>query len=357
MVDSACRPQYSRDATWYPLTNWCQPSLLFSQHFGMPPFLEPGDFNWLAGIFRRVGASSWPGYMRVPRFATVTQVPLELTPKVERELSGGVSQVRADEYKWKITLDVNHFAPTDISIRTQDGFLEIEGKHEERGDEHGYITRCFTRKYKLPIGIATESIRSTVTGDGILIVEAPLPTAPSPANIIIPVQVEKETSSAEGGRIDVPGSEENVVRETVSEEQPGAAMEASQSTGSEETKPEEEGGVMGGGPADVQTATRKESEEKPEPSISATISGTEEGLGIREKKEEDVEREPSPEAAQVPATPPAEEVSAGKPDVGGETAARAEEAQPGLSQSLQQQEEYSPQQQLPVEQEQVEETK
>ncbi|XP_010874349.1 heat shock protein 67B1 [Esox lucius] len=207
------RPHYSRDTFWSPLRNWGQnpsPSrLLPNQEFGMPPFLEVRDLReicWIDKIYRHLAASSWPGYIPslpilMPSDVASASSVQQSGPRLSRAESAGlqgVSEVRMDGYKWRISLDVSHFSPTEITLRTLGGFLEIKGKHEERPDEQGFITRCFTRKYTLPIGIDLQTIRSSLYGDGILTVEASLPDPSIPANVNISIQVEKETFKLEG---------------------------------------------------------------------------------------------------------------------------------------------------------------
>ncbi|KAG9262076.1 hypothetical protein AMEX_G25707 [Astyanax mexicanus] len=174
-------PRFCCDPARYPPS--C--GVLYSQHFGLPPLLDPRDLGWVENLFRKLGSSSWPGYSRTSRtFSSRT---------VHRELSEGLSEIYIQETKWTISLDVNHFAPTDITVRTHSGFLLVEGKHEERQDEHGYISRSFVRKYKLPVGIITESIQSCISGDGILTVEAQITSFPPPADITVSVQVDTTT--------------------------------------------------------------------------------------------------------------------------------------------------------------------
>ncbi|XP_011789950.1 PREDICTED: heat shock protein beta-1-like, partial [Colobus angolensis palliatus] len=36
--------------------------------------------------------------------------------------------------RWRVSLDVNHFAPDELTVKTKDGVVEITGKHEERQD-------------------------------------------------------------------------------------------------------------------------------------------------------------------------------------------------------------------------------
>lgn len=124
-INFSSRPQYCHDVFWYPLSyRW--PGVIFNQHFGLPPLLDPRDLSWMESIFRRLGTSAWPGYSRSPALAPFGQA----VSKLHRELSGGVSEVASEMCKWKISLDVNHFAPSEITVKIQDGFLEIAGMGE-----------------------------------------------------------------------------------------------------------------------------------------------------------------------------------------------------------------------------------
>lgn len=172
--------EYSRGAPWYPLRKWWQSSRLFNQDVGLPPFLEPGDARWMDvdWLQRSLAACSWPGYIPAPLF-----VPY---------ISGSMHHPGQKISKWRVNMDVAHFSPSEISLSVRDGFLEIEGSHEERPDEHGFIARCFTRKYRLPVEVDATKITATLSVDGFLTVEAPVPETSVPAAIIIPIKVEEE---------------------------------------------------------------------------------------------------------------------------------------------------------------------
>ncbi|KAK9412412.1 heat shock protein beta-1 [Crotalus adamanteus] len=179
-----------------PSWDWYRGSRLLDQSFGMP--LIPEDwYKWSAGT-----TTSWPGYVR-PLISSSPE-PVAATPVVSspganpaynralnRQLSSGISEIRQTSDSWKVALDVNHFAPEELMVKTKDGVVEITGKHEERQDEHGFISRCFTRKYTLPPGIDASVVRSSLSPDGLLTVEAPLPKpAIQSAEITIPVTFE-----------------------------------------------------------------------------------------------------------------------------------------------------------------------
>ena len=116
------RPIFRRDVNWEPFPNWTQPNRIFTQDFGLPPFLEPGDVDWIDWAKRRLATFSWPGYTQTPLLP-----PLGGLAKGPRQLTSGVSEVRTGPDSWKIDLDVNHFSPEEITITTKEGYLQISG--------------------------------------------------------------------------------------------------------------------------------------------------------------------------------------------------------------------------------------
>ncbi|XP_066491602.1 heat shock protein beta-1 [Tiliqua scincoides] len=187
---------FLRSPSWDPFRDWYRGSRLFDQSFGMP--LIPEDwYKWPAGT------TSWPGYIRPLANASpepqTASGPVVTSPTanpaynraLSRQLSSGISEIRQTSESWKVALDVNHFAPEELVVKTKDGVVEITGKHEERQDEHGFISRCFTRKYTLPVGVDPTAVRSSLSPDGTLTVEVPLPKpAIQSAEIKIPVTFE-----------------------------------------------------------------------------------------------------------------------------------------------------------------------
>ncbi|CAH2099239.1 unnamed protein product [Euphydryas editha] len=97
------------------------------------------------------------------------------------------STIKLDKDKFQISLDVQHFSPEDISVKTADGYIVIEGKHEEKKDEHGFISRQFTRRYVLPDGCDPETVESKLSSDGVLTVIAPRQSAISNNERVVPI--------------------------------------------------------------------------------------------------------------------------------------------------------------------------
>ena len=84
------------------------------------------------------------------------------------------SVVTMDKDKFQVNLDVQHFTPEEINVKVNaDNEISIEGKHEEKQDGHGYISRHFVRKYVLPKGHDAEKIEVKLSSDGVLTIIAP----------------------------------------------------------------------------------------------------------------------------------------------------------------------------------------
>lgn len=72
---------------------------------------------------------------------------------------------------FQIMLDVVQFRPEDIMIQVFEGWLIIRAQHGRRMDEHGFISRSFTRQFNLPDGVQTKDLSAMLCHDGILVVE------------------------------------------------------------------------------------------------------------------------------------------------------------------------------------------
>ncbi|XP_004399136.1 PREDICTED: heat shock protein beta-1 [Odobenus rosmarus divergens] len=195
-----------RSPSWDPFRDWYPAhSRLFDQAFGLPRLPE----EWAQWF----GHSGWPGYVRPLPPAAVESPAAVAAPAysraLSRQLSSGVSEIRQTADRWRVSLDVNHFAPEELTVKTKDGVVEITGKHEERQDEHGYISRCFTRKYSLPPGVDPTLVSSSLSPEGTLTVEAPMPKpATQSAEITIPVTFEAraQIGGPEAGKSEQPGA-------------------------------------------------------------------------------------------------------------------------------------------------------
>ncbi|XP_054000680.1 protein lethal(2)essential for life-like [Hylaeus anthracinus] len=94
-------------------------------------------------------------------------------PKKGSKSGRGVSTVQADKDKFQVTLDVSQYLPEEVTVKLVDRNVVVEAKHEEREDEHGWISRKFVRKYIIPSQCDVDRVESHLSSDGILSITAP----------------------------------------------------------------------------------------------------------------------------------------------------------------------------------------
>ncbi|KAJ8958830.1 hypothetical protein NQ318_019592 [Aromia moschata] len=134
-----------------------RPSRILDQHFGHG--LDPEDFLQPFTVPSLVVRHP-AGYMRNWRSAAA------------QKDTG--STVTYDKDKFQANLDVQQFKPEEISVKvTGENTITIEGKHEERPDEHGHIYRHFVRRYVVPKSCDMGRVESKLSSDGVLTITAP----------------------------------------------------------------------------------------------------------------------------------------------------------------------------------------
>lgn len=120
-----------RTPSWDPFRDWHQ-SRIFDQTFGMPAL--PEDFATFP-------STHWPGYVRPSILAPdmgvmMPQAPMMypgavMSPQARaltRQMSSGISEIKQTAENWKVSLDVNHFSPEELVVKTKDGVVEITGE-------------------------------------------------------------------------------------------------------------------------------------------------------------------------------------------------------------------------------------
>lgn len=138
--------------------SFSRPSRLLDQHFGIG--LNRDDLlNSLSSSFQSNSLLRRPGYFR------------PWSRSLQRQDSG--STINTDKDKFQVILDVQQFTPNEITVKTTGNCIIVEGKHEEKQDEHGYVSRHFVRRYVLPSDHDVSDVVSSLSSDGILTVTAP----------------------------------------------------------------------------------------------------------------------------------------------------------------------------------------
>uniref|UniRef100_A0A8C5V1G1 Alpha-crystallin A chain n=1 Tax=Microcebus murinus TaxID=30608 RepID=A0A8C5V1G1_MICMU len=175
------------------------PSRLFDQFFGeglfeydLLPFLSSTISPYYRqSLFRTVLDSGVSELMT--RMWFVMHQPHAGNPK------SNPGKVRSDRDKFVIFLDVKHFSPEDLTVKVQEDFVEIHGKHNERQDDHGYISREFHRRYRLPSNVDQSALSCSLSADGMLTFSGPKVQSGLDAGHserAIPVSREEKPSSA-----------------------------------------------------------------------------------------------------------------------------------------------------------------
>ncbi|KAL6463387.1 hypothetical protein MHYP_G00277780 [Metynnis hypsauchen] len=96
-----------------------------------------------------------------------------IRPRINKQLERGFSQVDSDDDWYRVQLDVCQFTPDELNVRTVDNLLEVTGRHAQRMDQHGFVSREFARTYILPMGVDPLLLQVSLSHDGILCIQAP----------------------------------------------------------------------------------------------------------------------------------------------------------------------------------------
>lgn len=126
-----------RTPSWDPFRDWHQHSRIFDQAFGMPALLEE---------LSTFPSAHWPGYMRpsilapdmgfmAPHGVYPGAAMAQQARALSRQVSSGVSEIKQTPESWKVSLDVNHFSPEELVVKTKDGMVEITGESSNNDND------------------------------------------------------------------------------------------------------------------------------------------------------------------------------------------------------------------------------
>ncbi|XP_037113939.1 heat shock protein beta-8 isoform X2 [Syngnathus acus] len=73
---------------------------------------------------------------------------------------------------WKVCVNVHSFKSHELNIKTREGFVEVSGKHEEKQEEGGIVTKNFTKKIQIPTDVDPLTVFASLSPEGVLIIEA-----------------------------------------------------------------------------------------------------------------------------------------------------------------------------------------
>lgn len=161
---------------WWDDLETSRPSRLLDQHFGTGLRMD----DLLNSMSLRNSR-----YYRPWRTVTGTTASSAAGP-LARQDSG--STIANDKEKFQVILDVQQFSPSELTVKITNNSIVVEGKHEEKQDEHGFISRHFVRRYMLPADNDVNDVVSSLSSDGILTVTAPKRTQkPAAVDRVVPI--------------------------------------------------------------------------------------------------------------------------------------------------------------------------
>lgn len=111
--------------------------------------------------------------------------------------SCAVAKPATDDFQ--MLIDVKSFKPEEISVKVKDREIIVEGKHEERQDDFGFVSRQFSRRCTLPDEFDPDTIATFLNAEGKMTIKAtkPQPPAVETNERIIPIQQVDTTTVAE----------------------------------------------------------------------------------------------------------------------------------------------------------------
>lgn len=94
----------------------------------------------------------------------------------------------AGNKKLALRFECSQFKPEEISVKTMDNRLCVHAKHVEESPGRK-VYREFTKEYTLPKNVDPLRLTSTLSKDGVLMVEAPAPAnVEAPREFLIPIE-------------------------------------------------------------------------------------------------------------------------------------------------------------------------
>merc|ERR1711971_1504449 len=135
---------------------------------------------------RILSPSSWPEHTNLNTNRTLVDNINTKRSIVDDDLFGdnsGQARTFIDGDLYKIEINVQNFKPEDLVIKTVGQTIQVEAKHEEKtSDGASFSSRNFSQSFTLPREVNPESVASSLSKDGKLTIEAPLPKARSVAS-------------------------------------------------------------------------------------------------------------------------------------------------------------------------------
>lgn len=84
----------------------------------------------------------------------------------------------AEDGHFRAAIDVHDFNENEVSVKTTGHTILVSCAHEYKEDDHGGITRSFSRKFVLPLDLDIDAIESFISKTaGVLYIKVPPKTS------------------------------------------------------------------------------------------------------------------------------------------------------------------------------------
>lgn len=97
---------------------------------------------------------------------------LALQP-IEPTTSSSLVQDLGDDRHLRLRFDLRHFAPQELQVSINDNCLRVHARHEVKTPNRS-VMREYTQEFSLPYGVDATAMKTKLSKDGVLSVEAPL---------------------------------------------------------------------------------------------------------------------------------------------------------------------------------------
>ncbi|XP_028156824.1 heat shock protein beta-6-like [Ostrinia nubilalis] len=101
-----------------------------------------------------------------------TALPSAVNP--EMLTNSPLVEGEGDSKTLKLQFDVSQFTPNEVAVKILDNVLMVTAIHEEKTDS-STVYREYHREFFLPRGIDKEAIVSSLSRDGVLTIQTPMP--------------------------------------------------------------------------------------------------------------------------------------------------------------------------------------
>ncbi|XP_052899963.1 heat shock protein beta-1 isoform X3 [Anopheles moucheti] len=149
---------------------------------------NPSGFCMLSGVFITKSIirirSNFTSSSTTSNAATSMKLPQSQSGS---DICSPLIQDDGDGKVLKLRFDVSQYAPEEIVVKTVDNKLLVHAEHVEKSDTKS-VYREYNREFMLPKGCLPENIKSSLSKDGVLTVDAPIqPEALLAGETMVPI--------------------------------------------------------------------------------------------------------------------------------------------------------------------------